>query len=313
MLDLDARSWRHARLPVSRIAADSRTTRRRSAPSSGQDGAVVHGGGREDGGARAARHHGPLDPCLWRHAPERQPRDQRGPNRFGIAARGAEASAILGASVMGTSGSAATATDRAGAGLAHGGHSPRNWSTIAKIDSTPASPPRFREGTQQDCRLAERERRDRCTPHPPPQPLPASGREHTIRGTDTTTATSMRLSCPGRVQRAHLRERNRSGTTRVRSAMAALWRQRIVAPADPGSRACAHRQGHGLRPVSKFASPECHRGRIAADRAPCAAPRHPARAAGTAATALTSVSSAGAHPASPTCVKPTRARSSTTR
>ena len=55
----------------------------------GQDGAVVHGGGREDGGARAARHHGPLDPCLWRHPHGRQPRDQRG-QPLRLRARGAE-------------------------------------------------------------------------------------------------------------------------------------------------------------------------------------------------------------------------------
>ena len=54
----------------------------------GQDGAVVHGGGRDRGRARAARHHGPLDPRLWRHAHGRQPRDQRG-RPLRLRARGA--------------------------------------------------------------------------------------------------------------------------------------------------------------------------------------------------------------------------------
>src|SRR5262249_32280394 len=43
-----------------------------------QDGAVVYGGGRNRSGTRAERHHGPLDPRLWRHAHRRQPRDQPG-------------------------------------------------------------------------------------------------------------------------------------------------------------------------------------------------------------------------------------------
>src|SRR5262249_2126443 len=55
----------------------------------GQDGGVVHGGGRDRGGARAARHHGPLDPRLWRHAHGRQPRDQRG-RPLWLRARGAQ-------------------------------------------------------------------------------------------------------------------------------------------------------------------------------------------------------------------------------
>jgi gluconate 2-dehydrogenase alpha chain len=69
VLDLDPVVRGSARLPGDphhRRQQRQRGEARRLHP--GQDGGVVHGGGRDSGGARAARHHGSLDPRLWRHA-----------------------------------------------------------------------------------------------------------------------------------------------------------------------------------------------------------------------------------------------------
>ena len=79
---------------------------------------MVHGGGRDRGEARAARHHGPLDPRLG-HA-HGDNRETNVVDRFGFA-HAVGNLGILGASVMGTNG--AHHAHGEGPGLAHGGAS----------------------------------------------------------------------------------------------------------------------------------------------------------------------------------------------
>ena len=135
-LDLDPAVKDPLGFPVFRITADYKDNERKL-------GAFIQdkmeqwfmAAGAIDGRARAARHDGPLDARLRRHAHGRQPRDQRR-QPLGLLARGAESRhpRRLG---DGHERRAQPDADRAGAGLAHGGASQKQLEDNRELRLTP--------------------------------------------------------------------------------------------------------------------------------------------------------------------------------